>query len=107
MEVESLSGTIPASVFATFQMTFAIITCALICGAVADRMTFSSLLVFLTIWAIAVYAPIATWVWGGGFLGSAGVLDFAGGTVAHIISVGASHVPDLVSPGSGTCRERG
>src|SRR3546814_522589 len=96
IEVESLSGTIPESVFATFQMTFAIITCALICGAVADRMKFSSLLVFITIWAIAVYAPIAHWVWGGGFLGSDGVLDFAGGTVVHINSGVAGLVAALV-----------
>ncbi len=96
IEVDSLSGTIPESVFATFQMTFAIITCALICGAVADRMKFSSLLVFITIWAIVVYAPIAHWVWGGGFLGSDGVLDFAGGTVVHINSGIAGLVAALV-----------
>ena len=83
---DALSGTIPESVFMTFQMTFAIITPALICGAVADRMKFSSLLVFLTLWLIFVYAPVCHWVWGGGFLGSDGVLDFAGGTVVHINS---------------------
>ncbi len=83
---DALSGTIPESVFMTFQMTFAIITPALICGAVADRMKFSSLLVFLTLWLILVYAPVCHWVWGGGFLGSDGVLDFAGGTVVHINS---------------------
>ena len=83
---DSLTGTIPESVFMTFQMTFAIITPALICGAVADRMKFSSLLVFLAAWSILVYAPICHWVWGGGFLGSDGVLDFAGGTVVHINS---------------------
>lgn len=83
---ESLQGTIPESVFATFQMTFAIITPALICGAVADRMKFSSLLWFLGIWVLVVYAPITHWVWGGGFLAEAGVLDFAGGTVVHINS---------------------
>ena len=83
---DTLSGTIPESVFMTFQMTFAIITPALICGAVADRMKFSSLLVFLTLWLIFVYAPVCHWVWGGGFLGSDGVLDFAGGTVVHINS---------------------
>ena len=80
----SLSGTIPESVFMTFQMTFAIITPALITGAFADRMKFSSMLVFLGAWMILVYAPITHWVWGGGFLGKAGVLDFAGGTVVHI-----------------------
>ena len=82
--VDSLSGTIPESVFMTFQMTFAIITPALITGAFADRMKFSSMLVFLGAWMILVYAPVTHWVWGGGFLGEAGVLDFAGGTVVHI-----------------------
>ncbi|MEE8394166.1 MAG: ammonium transporter [Rhodospirillales bacterium] len=80
---DSLSGTIPESVFMTFQMTFAIITPALITGAFADRMKFSSMLVFLGLWMLIVYAPITHWVWGGGFLGEAGVLDFAGGTVVH------------------------
>ncbi|MEQ9530163.1 MAG: ammonium transporter [Parvibaculaceae bacterium] len=82
--VDSISGTIPESVFMTFQMTFAIITAALITGAFADRMKFSSMLVFMTLWSIVVYAPVCHWVWGGGFLGSDGVLDFAGGTVVHI-----------------------
>ncbi len=81
---DSMSGTIPESVFMTFQMTFAIITPALITGAFADRMKFSSMLVFLGAWMLIVYAPITHWVWGGGFLGGAGVLDFAGGTVVHI-----------------------
>ena len=84
MGVDSLSGTIPESVFMTFQMTFAIITPALITGAFADRMKFSALLWFLGLWVLIVYAPICHWVWGGGFLGGAGVLDFAGGTVVHI-----------------------
>ena len=84
MGVDTLSGTIPESVFMTFQMTFAIITPALICGGFADRMKFSSMLVFLGLWMVLVYAPITHWVWGGGFLGEAGVLDFAGGTVVHI-----------------------
>lgn len=91
-----LQGTIPESVFVTFQMTFAIITPALICGAVADRMKFSSLLVFLALWLVIVYAPICHWVWGGGFLGSDGVLDFAGGTVVHINSGIAGLVCALV-----------
>jgi len=82
--ISSIAPTIPESVFMTFQMTFAIITPALITGALADRMKFSSLLVFLGLWMILVYAPIAHWVWGGGFLADAGVLDFAGGTVVHI-----------------------
>jgi Amt family ammonium transporter len=76
--------TIPEYVFMMFQMTFAIITPALICGAFAERMKFSALLLFMTLWSIFVYAPIAHWVWGGGFLGGLGVLDFAGGTVVHI-----------------------
>ena len=84
MKLDTLNGTIPDSVFMTFQMTFAIITPALITGAFADRMKFSSMLVFLGAWMILVYAPITHWVWGGGFLGGAGVLDFAGGTVVHI-----------------------
>jgi Amt family ammonium transporter len=67
-----------------FQLTFAIITPALICGAFADRMKFSALVLFMILWSIFVYAPIAHWVWGGGFLGGLGVLDFAGGTVVHI-----------------------
>jgi Amt family ammonium transporter len=84
MKLDSLSGTIPESVFMTFQMTFAIITPALITGAFADRMKFSALLLFSGAWVLLVYAPITHWVWGGGFLGDAGVLDFAGGTVVHI-----------------------
>jgi ammonium transporter, Amt family len=80
----SLAATIPESVFMTYQMTFAIITPALIVGAFADRMKFSALVLFMILWLIFVYAPIAHWVWGGGFLGGAGVLDFAGGTVVHI-----------------------
>jgi ammonium transporter, Amt family len=84
MGVDTLKGTIPESVFMCFQMTFAIITPALICGAFADRMKFSALVLFMVLWQIIVYAPIAHWVWGGGFLGGLGVLDFAGGTVVHI-----------------------
>ncbi|MEW6632089.1 MAG: ammonium transporter [Pseudomonadota bacterium] len=75
---------IPEFVFSMFQMTFAIITPALIAGAFAERMKFSALLIFMGLWLVFVYAPIAHWVWGGGFLGTAGVLDFAGGTVVHI-----------------------
>ncbi len=84
MSVDAVSGTIPESVFMMFQMTFAIITPALIAGAFADRMKFSALLWFIGLWSIFVYSPIAHWVWGGGFLGTLGVLDFAGGTVVHI-----------------------
>ncbi|WP_210242878.1 ammonium transporter [Pararhizobium mangrovi] len=82
--VDTLSGTIPETVFMTFQMTFAIITPALIAGAFADRMKFSALMWFMGLWGIIVYSPIAHWVWGGGFLGDLGVMDFAGGTVVHI-----------------------
>jgi Amt family ammonium transporter len=82
----SLIGTIPEYVFITFQMTFAIITPALIAGAFAERMKFSALLVFTILWLFIVYVPVAHWVWGGGFLGGDGVLDFAGGTVVHINS---------------------
>lgn len=82
----SLTGTIPEYVFITFQMTFAIITPALIAGAFAERMKFSALLVFTILWLFIVYVPVAHWVWGGGFLGGDGVLDFAGGTVVHINS---------------------
>ena len=81
----ALAATIPESVFMTFQMTFAIITPALICGAFADRMKFSAMMLFIAAWSILIYSPIAHWVWGpGGFLGGAGVLDYAGGTVVHI-----------------------
>jgi len=81
---DSLQGTIPELVFATFQMTFAAITPALIIGSIVDRMKFSSLLIFMTVWLFVVYVPVCHWVWGGGFLGNDGVLDFAGGTVVHI-----------------------
>ena len=81
---ESLQCTISESLFVFFQMTFFAITPALIIGSVVDRMKFSSLLVFLVLWAIFVYLPVCHWVWGGGFLSKDGVLDFAGGTVVHI-----------------------
>jgi Amt family ammonium transporter len=81
---DTLSGTIPESVFSMFQLTFAIITPALIVGAFAERMKFSALLWFMSLWVTLVYAPVAHWVWGGGWLGESGVLDFAGGTVVHI-----------------------
>ncbi len=96
MEVGTLSGTIPESVFVIFQATFAIITAALITGAVAERMKFSALMWFIGLWSLIVYSPIAYWVWGGGFLGDAGVLDFAGGTVVHINSGVAALVAALV-----------
>jgi Amt family ammonium transporter len=83
--INDLAKTIPESVYMCFQMTFAIITPALICGAFADRMKFSALLWFIGLWSILVYAPVAHWVWSSdGFLAGAGILDFAGGTVVHI-----------------------
>jgi Amt family ammonium transporter len=85
LTIDGIAGTIPESVFMTFQMTFAIITPALIVGAFVERMNFSAMLVFTVLWSLIVYAPIAHWVWGpGGFLLDDGVLDFAGGTVVHI-----------------------
>ena len=93
----SLANSVPESVYMTFQLTFAIITPALICGAFADRMKFSALLWFIGLWSLLVYAPIAHWVWGpGGFLGEAGVLDFAGGTVVHVNSGVAGLMAALV-----------
>src|SRR6266480_4567394 len=95
--VNDLAKTIPESVYMCFQMTFAIITPALICGAFADRMKFSALLWFIGLWSVCVYAPIAHWVWGSdGFLNGAGVLDFAGGTVVHINSGVAGLMAALV-----------
>jgi Amt family ammonium transporter len=82
--VSSLAPTIPEILFVLYQMTFAIITVALVAGAVADRMRFSAFLIFSVLWLFLVYVPLAHWVWGGGFLQKWGVLDFAGGTVVHI-----------------------
>jgi Amt family ammonium transporter len=82
--VSPLAATIPESVYMCFQMTFAIITPALICGSFADRMKFSAMMWFIGLWSLFVYSPIAHWVWGGGWLGGLGVLDYAGGTVVHI-----------------------
>jgi len=84
---DTLSGVIPETVFVVFQMTFAIITPALMAGAFADRMKFSSMLIFIGLWSVLIYAPITHWVWGpGGYLLKDGVLDYAGGTVVHINS---------------------
>jgi Amt family ammonium transporter len=79
-----LAKTIPESLFMIYQMTFAIITVALVAGSVADRLRFSAFALFCVLWLFVVYVPLAHWVWGGGFLGAAGVLDFAGGTVVHL-----------------------
>ena len=93
---DAMSGTIPESAFATFQLTFAIITVALIVGGFAERMRFSSVLIFSTLWLLLVYAPICHWVWGGGWLGELGLLDFAGGTVVHITAGTAAVVAAIV-----------
>ena len=93
---DSMSGTIPESLFIVFQMTFFAITPALIVGSIVERMKFSSLLIFLVLWSLIVYAPVCHWVWGGGFLSEDGVLDFAGGTVVHINSGVAGLVAALV-----------
>jgi len=96
MGYDSIQGTIPESVFMTFQMTFAIITPALIIGAVVERMKFSALLIFLGLWSVLVYSPIAHMVWGGGWLAGDGIQDFAGGTVVHINAGIAGLVAALV-----------
>lgn len=93
---DSMVGDIPESVFAMFQMTFAIITPALIVGGFAERMRFSSMLVFSGLWLLVVYAPITHWVWGGGWLYEMGLLDFAGGTVVHVTAGVAAVVAAMV-----------
>ncbi|CAC9556310.1 Ammonium transporter [uncultured Gammaproteobacteria bacterium] len=98
----SLRGDIPESLFVLFQMTFAIITPALIVGGFAERMKFSAVLLFSAIWLIVVYAPITHWVWGGGWLQEMGLLDFAGGTVVHITAgVGALVAAIVLGPRKG------
>jgi Amt family ammonium transporter len=89
-------GTIPQILFMAYQGTFAIITAALISGAIVERMRFFPYLVFITLWSVVVYAPIAHWVWGGGFLAKLGALDFAGGTVVHVNAATAALVAALV-----------
>jgi Amt family ammonium transporter len=96
MGKEAMTGDIPEVVFAAFQMTFAIITPALIIGAFAERMKFSSMLIFSILWTIAVYAPVAHWVWGGGWFFKNGLIDFAGGTVVHITAGVSALVAALV-----------
>ncbi len=93
---DTLSGGIPESLFMLFQMTFAIITPALIIGGFAERMKFSSMLLFSALWLIFVYAPITHWVWGGGWLSAMGLYDFAGGTVVHITAGVAALVAAIV-----------
>jgi ammonium transporter, Amt family len=89
-------GSIPHVVFAAYQATFAVITAALISGAIVERMRFGPYLAFITLWSVFVYAPIAHWVWGGGWLGKLGALDFAGGTVVHINAAAAALVVAIV-----------
>ena len=89
-------GSVPQLLFMAFQGTFAIITAALISGAIVERMRFGPYLAFLTLWGLVVYAPVAHWVWGGGFLSRLGALDFAGGTVVHINAGAAALVAALV-----------
>ena len=93
---EALSGSIPESVFSMFQLTFAVITPALIVGGFAERMRFSAILLFSTIWLLVVYLPVCHWVWGGGWLGQMGLLDYAGGTVVHITAGVAAIVTAMV-----------
>jgi Amt family ammonium transporter len=94
--ISPFATTIPEILFMAYQMTFAVITVAIIAGAVAERMSFSALLWFSALWLVFVYVPIAHWVWGGGFLERAGLLDFAGGTVVHITAGVAGLVAALV-----------
>ncbi|WP_428353541.1 ammonium transporter [Methyloprofundus sp.] len=96
MGPDSLTGNIPESVFFMFQMTFAIITPALIVGAFAERMKFSTMMVFSACWALFVYVPVCHWVWGGGWLAEMGVMDFAGGIVIHITAGISALVAALV-----------
>ncbi len=93
---DTLSGTIPESAFALFQMTFAVITPALIVGGFAERMRFSAMLLFCSAWLLLVYAPVCHWVWGGGWLSELGAMDFAGGIVVHITAGVAALVAAVV-----------
>lgn len=88
----AMHGTIPESVFAMFQAMFAIVTCALLSGSIVERVKFNAFVIFIAVWCLAVYAPVAHWVWGGGFLAKLGVLDFAGGIVVHFTSAVAALV---------------
>ncbi|MDG2458811.1 MAG: ammonium transporter [Alphaproteobacteria bacterium] len=95
IDLDSTSGTIPESLFATFQMTFAIITPALIIGAFVERIKFSAMLIFISMWMLIVYVPVTHWVWGGGILFSWGTMDFAGGIVVHATAGTAALVTAL------------
>ncbi len=96
ISMDTMAGDIPASLFAIFQMTFAVITPALIVGGFAERMRFSAMLLFCSVWMLVVYAPVCHWVWGGGWLGQMGLQDFAGGTVVHITAAVAALVAAIV-----------
>ena len=96
INVNSLTGDIPETVYFMFQMTFAIITVALIVGAIAERMKFSAMLWFSILWLIIVYMPVCHWIWGGGWLAGLGVMDFAGGIVIHVNAGVAALVAALV-----------
>ncbi len=84
LDLDTLRGTFPESVYVVFQLGFAVVAAALITGSVADRMKFSAVLAFIGVWSLVVYAPVVHWIWGGGFLKEEGVLDYAGGTIVHI-----------------------
>ena len=100
--VDSLSGTAPETIFIAFQLTFAIITCALIVGGFAERMQFSAMVLFSVLWSLLVYAPVCHWVWGGGWLADMGFLDFAGGAVVHLTAgVGALVAAMVLGPRTG------
>ena len=99
-------GTIPHLLFMSYQGTFAIITAALISGAIVERMRFSAYLVFITLWSLVVYAPVAHWVWGGGWLAKMGALDFAGGTVVHVNAAARRSSPRSWSASARTTRAR-
>jgi Amt family ammonium transporter len=96
LDFDSISGSIPESVFAAFQMTFAIITPALIIGAFVERMKFAAILWFSALWLLLVYAPVTHWVWGGGIMAAWGVMDFAGGIVVHATAGSAALVCALI-----------
>jgi Amt family ammonium transporter len=96
VEVKTVKGNIPETVFSMFQLTFAIITPALVLGAYAERVKFSGMLMFSLLWLLLVYAPVAHWVWGNGWLGQMGLMDFAGGTVVHLNAGMAALVCALV-----------
>ena len=96
IQTGSMAGDIPETVFAAFQMTFAIITPALIVGAFVERIKFSAMLLFCTLWTLTVYFPVANWVWGGGWLAQIGLIDFAGGTVVHVTAGVAALVTAII-----------